>query len=106
MNQNVDLNKFVGGYEEEEIARIREEAKVLKSAMERLVMNPDFNIIYDHYTKQTVLEEADKAGYAAEHRPMLFESILSRVAFKKYVQEILSLNTEEPEVEDSNTEEG
>ena len=103
MNQNIDLNKFVGGYEEEEIAKIREEAKVLKSAMERLVMNPDFNIIYDHYTKQTVLEEADKAGYAAEHRPMLFESILSRVAFKKYVQEILSLNTDEPE-ENTDTE--
>jgi hypothetical protein len=94
---NVDVNKFVGGYGEDEIANAREEAKALKGAMERLVNNPDFQLIFKHYTEDTVLQEADKAGYAAEHRPMLFESILNKVAFKNYVQELLALDTTEPE---------
>jgi len=97
---NLDLDKFVGGYKEDEVAKAREQAKELKGAMERLINNPDFKIIYKHYTKETVLEEADKAGYAADHRPMLFESILSRIAFKHYVEEILSLDVSESNVED------
>jgi len=96
MMNNIDLNKFVGGYKEDEVAEAREKAKELKGAMQRLVNNPDFQLIYDHYTRETVLEEANKAGYAADHRPVLFESILNRVAFKHYVEELLSLNTEEP----------
>jgi len=98
----INTDKFVGGYGEDEVARAREEAKVLKGAMERLMNNEDFKIIYKHYTEDTVLEEASKAGYAAEHRPMLFESILNRVAFKDYVESVLALDTTEyePEVED------
>ena len=101
MNINdVNLNKFVGGYKENEVEAAREQAKELKGAMERLINNPDFKTIYIHYTRDTVLEEANKAGYAADHRPMLFENILSKVAFKHYVEEILSLDLSEP------TEEG
>ena len=97
MNINdMNFNKFVGGYGETEVEAAREQAKELKGAMERLINNPDFQVIYKHYTRETVLEEADKAGYAADHRPMLFESILSRVAFKHYVEEILALDVSEP----------
>ena len=93
----MELNKFVNGYDENEIDKANEQARTLKGAMERLMNNPDFQTIYKHYTNQTVLEEAEKAGYAPDYRPAIFESILNRVAFKQYVKQILSLQLEEKE---------
>ena len=91
----VNTDKFIGGYEDNEIEEAREQGKELKGAMERLMNNPDFMIIYNHYTNQTILEEADKAGYSPDHRPIFFESILNRVAFKNYVQQLLSIQLDE-----------
>jgi len=88
----VDTNKFVGGYNNQDVNRGKEQALELHYAMERLMNNEDFLKVYNHYTNQTVLEEAEKAGVAAEYRPVLFESILNRVAFKQYVQELLDLD--------------
>ena len=104
---NIDLNKFVGGYSsEEEIAEAREQAKELHEAVVRLMNNPDFMKIYTHYTVQTVLEDASKASYAAEHRPVLFESILSRKAFEAYIKEMLSINVDELGEDDLDSFEG
>ena len=94
--KNIDLNKFVGGYTgEDEVAEGRRQALELHEAIVRLMNNPDFIRIYEHYTIQTVLEEASKASYAAEHRPMLFESILNRKAFESYIKELLSIKPED-----------
>ena len=96
MNGNIDLNKFVNGYvNEEEVRQAREQAKELHEAIVRLMENPDFIKIYTHYTVQTVLEDATKASYATEHRPVLFESILNRKAFEAYVKELLSIRPED-----------
>ena len=98
LNGNIDLNKFIGGYaDEEEVREAREQAKELHYAAKRLMDNPDFRKIYEHYTVQTVLEEASKASYATEHRPVLFESILNRKAFESYIKELLSIKPEDLE---------
>jgi len=88
----IDTNKFVGGYSEKDVNKGKEQALDLHYAVERLMNNEDFLKVYNHYTNQTVLEEAEKAGVAAEYRPVLFESILNRVAFKQYIQELLDLD--------------
>ena len=103
---NVDTNKFVGGYKEGEVTDARREALELQRAVKRLVNNEDFMLMFNHYTEQTVLEEADKAGYVAEHRPMLFESILNRVAFKQYINEVLAYELEEDVTDEIEAVEG
>ena len=104
---NIDLNKFIGGYtSEEEVREGKAQALELHEAIVRLINNPDFKKIYDHYTVQTVLEEASKASYAAEHRPVLFESILSRKAFEAYVKELLSINPDDLKEDDLDGFEG
>jgi len=107
MNGNIDLNKFVNGYsDEEEVMEAREQAKELHESVVRLMNNDDFLRIYEHYTVQTVLEDASKASYAAEHRPVLFESILNRKAFEAYIKELLSIKPEDLVDDDLNGFEG
>jgi translation elongation factor EF-G len=91
----MDLDRFVNGYKEEEIEQANEKAKELKGAMERLMQNPDFNLIYDYYVNETTLDESYKAYLVPEQRPALFESVICRMAFKKYVEELLSIQVEE-----------
>jgi len=93
--ENIDLNKFVGGYTAEEVEEAKEKGRELKLAVERLMANPDFKLIFNHYTRDTILDESYKAGYAVEHRPALFESILNRVAFRDYINQLLALQIEE-----------
>ena len=94
--ENINLNKFIGGYSsEDEVREGRKQAIELHESVVRLMNNPDFIRIYEHYTVQTVLEEASKASYAAEHRPVLFESILNRKAFEAYIKELLSIRPED-----------
>jgi len=90
MMQNFNKEEYVGGYSEAEVAEAREQARVLSTAAKNLMTSEDFKIVFKHYTEDKVLEDSMKATMAAEHRPEFFESVINSIAFKAYIEELLS----------------
>jgi len=85
-----NLNKFVGGYKEEEIEQAVEQEKKLNAAAVALMQNEDFKLIYNHYTVEKVLDESMKATMAPDHRHEMFEGVINSNAFKIYIEDLLA----------------
>jgi len=87
--EDMNLNGFVNGVKEEEIALMIEEANELHLAAVRLNENEDFQKIYKYYTETKVLDESMKASLVPERRPELFEAVINSIAFKTFFEELL-----------------
>ena len=71
-----------------------EKSKELKGAVQRLMDNPDFKLVFEDYTITKVLVESERASLIPEQRAEYFERVICCNAFRKYIEDILSFTEE------------
>jgi len=84
------LNEFMINQEAEDIKKFNEEGTKVRLAVERLMDNEDFKLVYKYYTVDDPEIAMMNAVADPENRAMYFERILNRKAFQAFIEEALA----------------